>query len=259
MSETALPSGSVLADKAIASAWEVWARMRPLVVSAMIASAVVGAAFAYFKTSLVLSSNNAFPRGTLLGLIHILLQSAIAAPLAVATHPLILKGEPTPGIIAMRKPYHWIFFAWLCGLGIAPFLLMGLSLSTGSRALALVPAVAGLIVGINSVLLFPAIAIEAPSTSWLDRFKTSWKQMRGHFWLFLRAILLALIPLFVSLLLFLGGIIVIGLVLARLPVPIQVWQPLLAGIGSVFQPASILIGAAVASWLYYYVRARSIA
>ena len=258
MSDAALPSvpkvsGSQISRKAIASAWEVWAKMRPLVVSAMAASAIVGAVFAFLKTDLGLSSETAFPQGTVLDLIKALLLSAIAVPLAVATHRLILKGETTPGIIGLRKSYHWIFFAWLCGLGFVPLLLMDLSLSAGSNLLVLLLAIAAFLVGINSVLLFPAVAIEAPSASWLGRFKTSWKQMRGHIWLFLKAILLAFIPLFVALLFFAGVIVVVALVLAELFVPEQVWEPLMAGIFSAFQPASILIGAAVASWLYLYV------
>jgi hypothetical protein len=78
--------------------------------------------------------------------------------------------------------------------------------------------------------------------------------MRGHVWLFIRALLLALIPLFVSLLFFIGVFAIVGLVLAEILVPRQVWEPLMAGLFSIFQPASILIGAAVASWLYLYVK-----
>lgn len=264
MSDAALPSvpdvsGTQLSRKAIASAWEVWAKMRPLVVSAMVASALVGAAFAFLKTGLGISPKDAFPQGTLLELIKALMQSAIAVPLAVATHRLILKGETTPGIIGLRKSFHWIFLAWLCGLGIVPLLLMDLSLSAGSELLALALAIAALIVGINSVLLFPAVAIEAPSASWLDRFQAGWRQMRGHVWLFLRAILLAIIPLFIALLLLAGGVGIMALVLAELSVPEQALEPFMAAIFGALQPAGILIGAAVASWLYLYVQEKSAA
>jgi hypothetical protein len=227
--------------------------MRQLVVSAMIASAIVGAVIALLGTVPGLSPGNAFSQGTLLGLIKALLLSAIAVPLAVATHRLILKGETTSGIIALRKSYHWIFFAWLCGLGFVPLLLIDLSLSAGSRVLAFVLAVLAFIVSINAVLLFPAVAIEAPSASGVDRFKTSWKQMRGHVWLFVRAILLAMIPLFVALLFLVGAVLIGALVLAELLVPQQVLALLMAGIFGALEPASILIGAAVASWLYLYV------
>ncbi|HEY2835332.1 MAG TPA: hypothetical protein VGI89_02100 [Rhizomicrobium sp.] len=246
-------SGSALSRKALTSAREVWAKMRPLVVSAMAASALVGTAFAFLKVDLGISPGNAFPRGILIESLELLLQSAIATPLAVATHRLVLKGEITSGTIGLRTSYHWIFFAWLLGLGLVPLLLMDL-LSASSRVLMIVPSVIGLLVGLYSVLLFPAIAIEAPSAGWLDRFNTSWKQMRGHVWLFIRALLLALIPLFVSLLFFIGVFAIVGLVLAEILVPRQVWEPLMAGLFSIFQPASILIGAAVASWLYLYVK-----
>ena len=78
--------------------------------------------------------------------------------------------------------------------------------------------------------------------------------MRGRVWLFIRALLLAFIPLFVSLLVFLGVFAIVGLILAELSIPGQVLEPLIAGLFSIFQPASILIGAAVASWLYLYVK-----
>ena len=248
------PSGSELSRKAIASAWEVWAKMRPLVVSAMVASAIVGTVFAFLKFDLGIS-DNAFPQGILIGTIKLLLQSAITTPVAVATHRMIIKGETTDGMIGLKTPYQWTFFAWLCGLGFLLFLLTDIFLA-GSPALMLIPAIAGLIVGLYSVLLFPAIAIEAPSTGWLDRFGTSWKQMRGHVWLFVRAILLAFIPLFVVLLFFLGVAIVVTIILGELYIPRQVWEPLLAGLFSLIQPASILIGAAVASWLYLYLENR---
>jgi hypothetical protein len=239
----------------MASAWEVWAKMRPLVVSAMAASATVGTVFAFLKIDLGISPESAFPQGALIEALKILLQSAIATPLAVATHRLILKGEIISGTIRLRAPYYWAFFVWLCCLGFVPLLLKDI-FWPANRALILIPALVGIIVGLYSVLLFPAIAIEAPSAGWLDRLNTSWKQMRGHVWLFIRAVLLAFIPLFVSLLLLVGVFIIAMLVLADLSVPRQVWEPLMTGFFSVFQPASILIGAAVASWLYLYVRDR---
>lgn len=261
MSDAVLPavpqvSGSQLSRKAIASAWEVWAKMRPLVVSAMAASAIVGGAFAFLKLDLGISADNIFPQGLLIEALQALLQSAIATPLAVATHRMILKGEITPGTIGFRAPHHWTFFAWLCGLGFVPLLVMDL-LSTANRALAIVPAVIGFVLGLYSVLLFPAIAIDLPSAGWLDRLNTSWQQMRGHVWLFIRAILLAFIPLIVSLLFFIGVFIIVALVLAGLSVPRQVWEPVMAGLFSIIQPAGILIGAAVASWLYLYVKEKS--
>src|ERR1700761_8052503 len=111
MSDAALPSapaltGSVLSKKSIASAWEVWAKMRPLVVSAMIASAIVGTVFAFLKVDLGISSDNTFPQGMLMEALEVLLQSAIATPLAVATHRLILKEEITSGIIGLGASYH---------------------------------------------------------------------------------------------------------------------------------------------------------
>jgi hypothetical protein len=258
MTDAALPSasklsGSFLSKKAIDSSWEVWAKMRPLVISAMVASAVLGAIFAFLKVDLGVSPGNAFPQGTFVEALQVLLQSAIVTPLAVATHRMILKGEVTPGTIGFKAPYHWMFFAWLCGLGLVPLLVMNLLL-TVSPILAMVPAIIGFFLGLYSVLLFPAIAIESPSTGWRDRLNTSWKQIRGHVWLFIRAILLAYIPLLVSLLFFIGVFIVVALVLAGLTVPRQVWEPLMAGLFSVFQPAGILIGAAVASWLYLYLK-----
>ena len=260
MTDAALPStfklsGSLLSRKAIASAWEVWAKMRPLVVSAMVASAVVGTVFAFLKVDLGISSDNRFPNGALMDALEVLLQSAIATPLAVATHRMILKGETTRGTIAFKRLYHWVFFAWLCGLGFVPLLVMDI-LSTASRVLAIVLAVIGLLLGLYSVLLFPAVAIESPSAGWFDRFNNSWKQMRGHVWLLIRTILLAFIPLFVSLLFFIGVFVVLALILAGLSIPGQIWEPLLAGLFSIFQPASILIGAAVASWLYLYLNER---
>jgi uncharacterized protein YneF (UPF0154 family) len=43
-------------------------------------------------------------------------------------------------------------------------------------------AVGVAVVGVRISLLFPAVAVDAPSDSLLNRAQTSWKQTSGHFW-----------------------------------------------------------------------------
>jgi hypothetical protein len=178
-------------------------------------------------------------------------QAAIGAPLAVAVHRLILKGEVTPGIISLNRPYHWAFFAWLLAFSLVQIALTGVVLA--SKVLALVFAVGWFIFFVKSAMIFPAIAIEAAPTNWRERLKTSWKQMDGKFWLLLRALLVSFLPLIIAVVL--AGIagILLGIILAvgaGMAVGIFAMRIIITAVA---QPVGVMLAAGVASWLYLWV------
>lgn len=249
-SSDARPTGTELAEKAIGSAIETWIKMKPLVISAAVASGVVGAIFSRPVYGLW---SGIEPTRLWITLLQAPLQAAIGAPLAVAVHRLILKGEATPGIISLNRPYHWLFFAWLLAFALAQFALAGARLASG--LLALIFAIGWFIFFIKSALVFPAIAIEAPSRNWRERLDISWKQMDGNFWLFFRALLISFLPLIIAVILasiagaFLGIILALGgagMMVGTLAMRIV--------ITAVIQPAGVMLAAGVASWLYLWVR-----
>jgi hypothetical protein len=258
MPETGTPSGSLLANKAISSAWEVWAKMRPLVLSAMVASSIVGAGFALAQIAIGTSSHEFSPQGALLELAKALMEAVIATPVAVAMHRLILKGEVTAGMISLRKPYHWLFLAWLCLFLLLQNVLADLAQSAAGLFLAAVVEFGVAVLWLKSALLFPAIAIQERGGGWREQLLTSWRLMDGNFWLFFRAILLAMIPLLALLLLYLGVLVIVILLIVHLPFWDVITKVFSAAAAGAIAPAGVMVAAGVASWLYTDIRSRRV-
>jgi hypothetical protein len=249
MTASERPTGAGLAEIAIASAIETWTKMKPLVLSAAVASGIVGAIFSIPVYGL---GSEIEPSRLWINLLQAPFQAAIGAPLAVAVHRLILKGEVTPGIISLNRPYQWLFFVWLCAFALAQFALAG---AMGvSRFLGFIFAIGWFIFFIKSALIFPAIAIEVPSGDWRERLRTSWKQMDGNFWLLFRALLISFLPLILAFVLVIIGAILLGIILTlggAGTVGILAMRLIMT---AVIQPAGVMLAAGVASWLYLWVR-----
>jgi hypothetical protein len=245
----ARPTGAGLAEKAIASAIETWTKMKPLVISAALASGVVGAIFSIPAYGF---GSGVEPARLWITLLQAPFQAAIGAPLAVAVHRLVLKGEVTPGFISLNRPYQWLFFVWLCAFALVQFAVVGVRLVSGLAAL--IFAAGWFIFFIKSALIFPAIAIEAPSGNWRERIDISWKQMDGNFWLLFRALIVSFLPLIIATVLGVIAGILVGIILAiggaGTVVEMLVMRVIIT---AVVQPASVMLAAGVASWLYLWV------
>jgi hypothetical protein len=249
--ETGRPSGSDLAEKSAGSAIEAWTKMRPLVLSAALATAALGVARSFAQFRLGISPGDTTAAGIFLGFFPVPIQAVVEAPLAVAIHRLILLGEVTPGIISLRWSYHWLFFAWLCAIGFASTVLVDTIDLAGGGVITPVIAIPGIIFIVKSAMVFPAVAIAAPSGGWRERLLTSWRQMDGNSWLFVRAILLAFL-----LLLPLALLIGLATVAARsVFLSDDVMRTIVtSGLRGAILPAYIMMAAGVASWLYAWVR-----
>jgi hypothetical protein len=250
VSSDAKPTGAGLAEKAIASAIETWTKMKPLVISAALASGVVGAIFSIPAYGFGSGFN---PSRAWMTLLQAPFQAAIGAPLAVAVHRLILKGEVTSGIISLHRPYQWLFFVWLLAFSLIQFVIAGARLVSGLAAF--IFALGWFIFFVKSALVFPAIAIEATSGNWRERIDASWKQMNGNFWLLFRALLVSFLPLVIATLLAVIAGILAGVILAiggaGTAVGMLVMRVIIT---AVIQPAGVMLAAGVASWLYLWVR-----
>jgi hypothetical protein len=115
----------------------------------------------------------------------------------------------------------------------------------------MVVLLAGIGILLRLILIFPAIATEAPSAGWRDRIETSRNQMRGRFWLLIRAYFLLAFP--------------IAVIFALIELPLtflsgespdaSVWINLgLEMLSTFVQFVLVLLAAALASWLYASAR-----
>ncbi|HWX89345.1 MAG TPA: hypothetical protein VNY75_03505, partial [Rhizomicrobium sp.] len=187
---------------------------------------------------------------------------AVIAIAAVATHRFILLDDihPKVGRIGLQ------FFLWLALVVIVLVLLdvakaldrkvmpdSGLTVGIGCAIW-----VMKLVVGVYCALIFPAVAIGEPTLSLQDRIETSWERMDGNFWLFFRADIVALLPLILAMVL---SILVIGIlplsVMIRMSgfVPaLNILETIVRAIINLLSFPIFMVQAAIASWLYAWVR-----
>jgi hypothetical protein len=263
------PSGTAIAKKARRSCTEAFVKMKPLFLSAAAISLALGFATFYvpnFQLSVftpkdVPPASDIFARYSATRIISILVWTAVSAPVAVAVHRYILIGQITPGFFSFRPQYTKSFFFWGAGLQvIAALLTIPPSLLLVNKYLAIIGSLAAfafatlyLIVILHLAMIFPAVATEVPNAHWRIRIANSWKQMKGHSWLLIRAAIVAFSPwvfLYLVLWILFGGLRA-SQHHGDLQYSSRLGLALL--IGSVRIPF-VMLGAAVASWLYAWIR-----
>jgi len=127
-----------------------------------------------------------------IALLSLFLRLLILAPVAVAVHRFILLGERTPGIISLRPSYTRRFALWLWGfslvisvvIGVGASLSLNFVLGAFGKLIFIISVVSVAVCSVFCVLIFPAVAIDEPSSGLRDRLGASWRRMDGHFWLF---------------------------------------------------------------------------
>lgn len=167
----------------------------------------------------------------------LILGGAVTAPLAVAVHRYILLEQR-----GVRGPAAVNLFFWMMSLQL--FFLMAFSFSLLASSVGFVRGLIDLIIFIGLVnvifrlsVMFPGIAIEVPARSAEDRIDQSWTAMQGKFWLWLKTLLLTLLPFIV--------IIVVMAVLARHKQPADAAKAARAAAVVVKQPKPMLLAMAV--------------
>ncbi len=260
--------GPVSAREIAKRAWRSLAagfRTLPLL---FIATLILGAAFGVaalgippVKAALTVPKFEDFKLATLsayLGaqIAAVLFWSGLIAPLAVGIHRLILLNQTR-----MAPAEVWKFFLWLAALLLSVMAARDFCLLMASVAFvrylseALI-TIGAVVLAVQIALIFPAIAIGVPAASAEKRLDSGFRMAEGNFWLLLRTLLLAQLPL-----------IVLRIVLARIaagpapaaplpgqdplpPPPITVVRLIASGALGATSVVAIALLAATLSWLY---------
>ena len=122
-----------------------------------------------------------------------LLNTLCLAPVAVAVHRFVIRGETTRGVISPLPAHTQLFAFWL--LILAAVRIAGSlpgALATSANASGLISgliafmgagvAIALVVVTVKLALMFPAIAVDSPDAGFLARARLSWQRSKGHAW-----------------------------------------------------------------------------
>jgi len=173
-----------------------------------------------------------------------IVQAVIAAPLAVAMHRFILLGETRRFTFATRLTMR--FAAWIFLLQIPVMILAWLILFAGP-ATALVPLLTVVLIALllflmQTLQLFPAVAVQEPSETVSARLETALERAEGMFWLALVALVLTFLPIGV-----------VQAVAMRVSVKLVAHAPLVVPLAkAALGVVTVALAAAVVSWLYSY-------
>lgn len=139
----------------------------------------------------------------LLGFVVGCVQAFLLTPYLIAVHRFIILGETaTPYRLEPRAHRFQLFFLWSVVLSmfywVPAFALGALPRTTGTMLvgslLLLAIFVAAVIVSTRLIILFPAIAVDAPGATWGNAMADT----KGHFWRILLISMLATLPVLVG-------------------------------------------------------------
>lgn len=178
-------------------------------------------------------SSGALVLGTLITLVW----NFYLTPIFIAIHRFIVRGEITPRYeLRPGEARFRSYFGWTAALTLASMLpaLIGLraGASVVANTLALILMIAFLVVSVRLLILFPAIALDAPGAHWQNALADS----RGRFWRIFVLVLMTILPLLV------GGMLLSALVGSDSALGKVVW--------SVIGFVAGMLSASVASRLY---------
>lgn len=138
----------------------------------------------------------------IIGFVSGLIQGLLLTPVAIAVHRFVLLGELTPRYtLNLSDPRFMRFFYFTVVFQLiltVPSMLMMLGTEAGGTAgvvlvlIFLVMFIAAIIASLRMLILFPAIAVDAPGADW----KKAMADTRGHTWRVFFIALLTGIPAF---------------------------------------------------------------
>jgi len=135
----------------------------------------------------------------IVGLIYAVAQGFLLTPLAIAVHRFLLLGEVSDRYrLDTQDPRFMRFFTFLAGLAVVMFIpkLVGelfsspLGPSGIGRLIGLVLSIAAAVVLVRTVILFPAVAVDAPGGEWQNAMADT----KGHSWRVFFILLCAILP-----------------------------------------------------------------
>ena len=131
------------------------------------------------------------------------MQAFLLTPYLIAVHRFIILGETaTPYRLEPRAHRFQLFFLWSVVLSmfywVPAFVLGALPRTTGTMLvgslLLLAIFVAAVIVSTRLIILFPAIAVDAPGATWVNAMADT----KGNFWRILLISMLATLPVLIG-------------------------------------------------------------
>jgi hypothetical protein len=116
---------------------------------------------------------------------HDALSAFLITPYAIAVHRFIILGERTMSYrIAPAEPKFRRFFGWSLALyvlflpGAIPDILLPSMEPLSRNFLSIVLGIPGLVISIRAIVLFPAVAVDAPGVNWRQAMAAT----AGHAW-----------------------------------------------------------------------------
>jgi hypothetical protein len=157
---------------------------------------VVVALLLALQTALEYAAADIIPESSLLGFhIFSIVYYALFTPFFIAVHRFVLLGEVTRGYrLDWRGRRFQLFFGWAFAVFLItriPSWLFSLSTYWPVRLFAWFSLIVSIVVLLRSMILFPAIAVDAPGATLGYAFEDS-RGRRG--WLILRQVVVAYVP-----------------------------------------------------------------
>jgi hypothetical protein len=172
-------------------------RMPNLFLIATVALAALN--LVYFSLAMVAFPGGPGLFGFLIGLIYAVAQSFLLTPLAIAVHRYLLLGETSDAYrLDPQDARFKKFFTFLAGLAVVMFVprLIGELLSSPfgpsvlGRLVGFVLSIIAAVVLVRNVILFPAVAVDAPSADW----RNAMADTQGHSWRVFFILFCAILP-----------------------------------------------------------------
>ena len=181
----------------------------------------------------------------IIGLIYAAVRGFLLTPLAIGVHRFLLLNESHDGYrLDTQDPRFMKFFTFLAGLWVVMLIprLVGDLFSSpmgptfAGGLITLILAVAAVVILVRNVILFPAVAVDAPGADW----RNAMADTKGHSWRVFFILLCVVVPL---------GILAGILLTIFFVIPFIGWIIGVA-IGAAFTVFIVAAAAAAASRLY---------
>ena len=257
---TQRPSGTEIAKRAWDSVLAGMRAMPTLFFAAFFVAILLALALIYLQLGHPTRAGQ-FPslRDIAIAVVNILTWSALTAPVAVAMHRFVLLDQTTNEVLSFAPRHTRLFFLWAIALQLVFDTAQGatgLLYSHYLVAIRFIAFIAIAMVSVHLAMVFPAVAIEDGRDDWQARISKSWSQMEGSSWLFIRAGIIAFLPVIVLwviviIVMTLFGLMARGITGESFPLLPRLW---LSATLAVIAVLSIALGAALASWTYVWTR-----
>lgn len=166
--------------------------MPRLLISTLVMMVVLGLLYAYAR-----DAGTNVGAAVLAHLLQFFVSPLVYASCAIAAHRFVLLGEVADRYLWELPRQVWRFYAWLVIIQLITLPGEVITLASANRpgaAITFIKSVIGivqLIITLRTMLLFPAIAVEATHGT----ASNAWRDSKGHSWFLFRLMLCLMVPL----------------------------------------------------------------